>query len=154
MNLIKTSKNKNHFILQKSQRTVVVVLTLFLFYQYLLGNKSKGNQTHTKKQEAILGKIISFQGILLAGKPRKPALSLSLSGATPHSQGGGGGEGVCLLVVLRAGVGARTRAKSLKTSEKNSCCNVLVLEFDFGLQHLDIFGPPPGGGVAFLTSKS
>ena len=43
---------------------------------------------------------------------------LSLSGATPHNQGGGGGEGVCLLVVLRAGVGARAREKSLETSEK------------------------------------
>ena len=29
MNLIKTSKNKNDFILKKSQRTVKVVLTLF-----------------------------------------------------------------------------------------------------------------------------
>ena len=28
--LIKTSKNKNHFILKKSQRTVEVVLTLFI----------------------------------------------------------------------------------------------------------------------------
>ena len=52
--------------------------------------------------------------------------------ATPHSQGGGGDEGVCLLVVadrhgaggqgpavaiLRAGVGARARAKSSEMSE-------------------------------------
>ena len=44
MNLIKTSKNKNYFILKESQISVVVVLTLFVFYQYLLGNKSKRNK--------------------------------------------------------------------------------------------------------------
>ena len=44
MNLIKTSKNKNYFILKESQISAVVVLTLFVFYQYLLGNKSKRNQ--------------------------------------------------------------------------------------------------------------
>ena len=44
MNLIKTSKNKDHFILKKFQRTVEVVLTLFIFYQYLFGDKSKRKQ--------------------------------------------------------------------------------------------------------------
>ena len=40
MNLIETSKNKNHFIPKKSQRTVEVVLTLFLFVNtYLATNQ-------------------------------------------------------------------------------------------------------------------
>ena len=44
MDQIKTSKNKNHFYLKKSQKAVGVVLALFLFYQYLISKKSKRKQ--------------------------------------------------------------------------------------------------------------
>ena len=46
MDLIKISKNQNHFIPKKAKRAVEVVLTRFLFYQYLLGkNQSKNKYT-------------------------------------------------------------------------------------------------------------
>ena len=76
MNLIETSKNKNQFLLKKSQRTVEVVLTLFLFYQYLLGNKSKRKQknNHEHKQKTILGKIV-LRGWLRQNTLKRPTNS-------------------------------------------------------------------------------
>ena len=73
-----------------------------------------------------------FALLLVLVTSRQTQKTCSLSGANPHSQGGGGDEGACPLVVvdrhgaggqgfavtiLRAGVGARARAKSLEVSE-------------------------------------
>ena len=44
MNLINTSKHKNHFILKKSQRTVEVVLTLFYFVNTYLATNQNENK--------------------------------------------------------------------------------------------------------------
>ena len=65
MNLIKTSKNKNQFFLKKSQRTVEVVLTLFiLLIPIWLQIKTKTNKNKQINRKAILEEIISFRDIL------------------------------------------------------------------------------------------
>ena len=44
MNLIKTRKNKNHFILKKSHRIVEVVLTIFYFANAHLATNQNENK--------------------------------------------------------------------------------------------------------------
>ena len=64
MDLIKTSMNKNHFILKKSQRTVEVVLTLCYFVNtYLASNQNKNKYKQKLNRKEILERIISFQDI-------------------------------------------------------------------------------------------
>ena len=56
--------------------------------------------------------------VLVTSRKAQKTCSLHLSPrGYAHSQGGGAGEGACLLVVLRAEVGAGVRAKSLETGE-------------------------------------
>ena len=70
INLIKTSKNKNHFILKKSQRNIEVVPTLFYFINTYLATNQNENNIFIYRI-AIPEKITSLQDILsgISGTP-------------------------------------------------------------------------------------
>ena len=75
MNLINTSKHKNHFILKKSQRTVEVVLTLFYFVNTYLATNQNQNENKYKyiKTKRNPGKdnILSVYFTILAKYPER-----------------------------------------------------------------------------------